>query len=343
MRSLAVAALALAAVVGLASAAQDPYAGKTAAELIELCRRRLAEREPELGTTVPYEEFVEKHKRVLEARLPRVLKTWKQEGWAPSAVEQLIGMGRVYRSWGNTREALKQLDPALRKAQDDWRKRLCNVELAYLYQLMDNEGRARQYLSQAAKFSKQVSLQPDTDRLVGIAKGKREYLDLLAKRRDNPRDWHAQWDVCYRLSGFKDQNDMPWLVVETLVALEWLRVAFPSSPPVKDGGVSWFMLEVAAPARDVETGLEAADRLWQHGERNQRVASGDLVLKVGMLLLEDEDSRQQALRCFRWLQAEKPNHAFVASGDADKRIQALERMKGVKRETTPPPSPPWQK
>ena len=37
MRSLAVAAFALAAVASLASAVQDPYAGKSAAELIE-CR-----------------------------------------------------------------------------------------------------------------------------------------------------------------------------------------------------------------------------------------------------------------------------------------------------------------
>lgn len=342
MRVLAAAAVVLTAVTGLAAAPQDPYAGKSAAELIELCKRRLSEREPELGTTVPYEEFADKYRRTLEGRFNRVLKVWKQDGVFPSPIDQLLALGRVYRSWGNVQLAQRHFDQALRKAQQEWHKRQCHVELAFLSQLMDNEQRARGYLTQAAKYSKQVGMQQDTERALAIAKGKREYLELLTKRKDNPRDWRAQWAVCLHLMGYKDQWDLPWLVVETLVALEWLRVAFPASPPVKDGGVNFFILDMAKPARDVETGLEAAERLWQHGASNTRVGNGDLVLKVGDLLREEEESRQQAVRCYRWLQAEKPNHSAVTSGEVDKSIQALERMKGVKRETTPPPSPPWR-
>ena len=96
MRSLAVAAFALAAVASLASAVQDPYAGKSAAELIELCKRRLSEREPELGTTVPYDEFDEKYRKVVDGRLTRVLKVWKQDSSVP-LVQQILGIGRVYR------------------------------------------------------------------------------------------------------------------------------------------------------------------------------------------------------------------------------------------------------
>jgi tetratricopeptide (TPR) repeat protein len=342
MRHLAI----VAALAGFAAAAppvQDPYEGKSAAELIEWCRRRITEREPGMGTTMSFEDFADKARKQFEARLPRVLRTWKQEGSAPSPVEQVIGLGRVYRSWGNTAQAAKQFDAALRKAPNDWLKRLCHVELAQLYQLMDNESRARQYLAQAAKLVKQASLQQDTDRLVAIAKGMREYRDLLGRRRDSPKDWRVQWELCQHLMGFRDQHGMPYLVVETLVALDWLRVAFPSCPASKDGGVNGFMVDVAADARDVDSALEAADRLWQKGEANARVASGELVLRVGTLLREDEDMRQHAWRCFRWLQNEKPNHPVVAGGQADKTLQELEKLKGVRRENTPPPSPPWQR